>query len=157
MAPWQQIVKPFSLYFALNCIKTVCGAGLVGYGVALAVTVSDHDDDDDDGHQKHDDKTNKNLRRRIRKCVTVATTIGFGAFLSLPALTSQIFWETMIPVITATDIAYDISTENIKGIFPKIPKMKIEDAREILDGLMRRTSISERSTASIVGDARRES
>jgi hypothetical protein len=128
MAPWTQIAKPFSLYFALNCFKAVVGAGFVGYGVALAVLPADDDDDNGNANgssaaavkpTKESESSNRIRTELIFKYVRVAATIGFGLFLSLPSLTSQIFWETMIPGITATDIAYDLGTENVLGIFPK--------------------------------------
>jgi hypothetical protein len=150
MAPWTQIAKRFSLYFALNCVKYVVGAGFVGYGVALAMLPEGDDDDTSDNDninaarvtkesKSSDDRTNE----LIFKYVRVAATIGFGLFLSLPSLTSQIFWETMIPGITATDIAYDLGTENVLGIFPKWNLKKpnlsslVPSKEKIVGGLMR--------------------
>ena len=148
MPPWLQIAKPFSFHFALNCAKTVIGAGFVGYGVALALS-KDDDDDDKDNHNDNGNgqeatpaQDNKGATAKlVRKCVTVTTTIGFGLFLSLPSLMSQIVWETMIPAITATDIAYDLGTENVMGILPKwnIKKPKLSSLvlskEKIVDGV----------------------
>eukprot|EP00536_Pseudo-nitzschia_multiseries_P005014 jgi/Psemu1/64893/estExt_Genemark1.C_900052 len=133
MAPWSQIARPFSFYFAINCVKTVVGAGLVGYGFALAV-VEDGDDSDkpkdaeaettdnntdtENNCSDHNDQDDPSSLI-VRKYIKIAATIGFGLFLSLPSLMSQIVWETMIPGITATDIMYDISTENVRGIIPR--------------------------------------
>lgn len=39
--------------------------------------------------------------------------------MSLPSLASQIVWESVMPAITATDIAYDMGTESVLGIIPK--------------------------------------
>ncbi|VEU38686.1 unnamed protein product [Pseudo-nitzschia multistriata] len=139
MAPWSQIVGPFSFHFAVNCCKTMVGAGLVGYGVALAATPVDElsevgDEDEKETTHTPDDSgrmaqktevggsgSNGNYPSTIlvRKYVKIAVTIGFGLFLSLPSLMSQIVWETMIPGITATDIVYDVSTENVRGMIPK--------------------------------------
>jgi hypothetical protein len=123
MAPWTQIAKPFFLHFSSNLVKTVVGTGLIGYGVALALTpLSDDDENDKDKDKDKDngkgDSDNPDPKL-VRKCVTVTATIGLGLFFSLPSLVSQIVWETMIPGITATDIAYDLGTENVMGILPK--------------------------------------
>jgi len=118
MAPWAQIAKPFFLHFSSNLVKTVVGTGLIGYGVALALTPLDGDDENDKGNGTVDSSDNPNPKL-VRKCVTVTATIGLGLFFSLPSLVSQIVWETMIPGITATDIAYDLGTENVMGILPK--------------------------------------
>lgn len=149
MAPWTQIAKPFSLYFALNCVKAVVGAGFVGYGVALAVLPEGDDDDTSDNDNDNAAKPTKESKSSddrttelIFKYVRVAATIGFGMFLSLPSLTSQIVWETMIPGITATDIVYDLGTENVLGILPKWNLKKpnlsslVSSKQKIVSGLM---------------------
>lgn len=151
MVPWSQIARPFSFYFIVNCCKTVVGAGLVGYGFALAVIPDGDEDNGNDNenggsvgnkttndtitlndnpeaisivHKTENERTpngnnNEASTLLIRRYIKVASTIGFGLFLSLPSLTSQIIWESMIPGITATDIAYDLGTENVRGIIPK--------------------------------------
>jgi len=159
MAPWIQIAKPFSYHFAFNCIKTIIGAAFIGHGVALLTTttrtknrVEDNDDDNPDHDEEKSSRkkeeeggggttnnkkknrnrnTNNNRSKKYNSTVVAATTtIGFGLFLSLPSLMSQIVWETLIPVITATDLVYDISTENAgkmistataTKLFPKFP------------------------------------
>ena len=147
MAPWGQIAKPFCGHFALNCIKTIIGAGMVGYGVALAVLPAGKNNDLGDKNNSDvvpgSTKDTRNPHDQlIHKYITVATTIGFGLFLSLPSLTSQIVWETMIPGITATDIAYDLGTENVIRIFPKWSLKKpdlssLVPSKEKLGGLIR--------------------
>ena len=145
MAPWAQIAKPFSLYFAVNCVKTVLGAGFVGYGVALALMPLDDSDDELDIETGSAESSSKNDRttRLVRKCVTVTTTIGFGLFLSLPSLASQVVWETFIPSITATDIAYDMGIENVRGMMPKWNIKKptisslVSSKDQIVGGLMK--------------------
>ncbi len=126
MAPWAQIAKPFCLHFTVNLLKTVIGAGFVGYGVALALLpLEDVDKELNDAGGSDESKevakgdSEDETTRFIRKCVTVTTTIGFGLFLSLPSLTSQVVWESLIPGITATDIAYDVGAENVMGMIPK--------------------------------------
>lgn len=153
MVPWSQIAKPFSFYFVVNSCKTVVGAGLVGYGFALAAIPEGNEDNATDNDntggsvgnkantndtvtldgdseaiaivQKTEDdgipngNNNDASALLIRRYIKIASTIGFGLFLSLPSLTSQIIWESMIPGITATDIAYDLGTENVRGIIPK--------------------------------------
>lgn len=156
MAPWAQIAKPFSIHFAVNCIKTVAGSGLVGYGVAWAVLLRDFDDDGNDDDDDKSDGENKNKTKDgadtkrsglVRGCIGVATTIGLGLFLCLPSLASQVVWETMIPAITATDVAYDLGTENVRSVLPrwngiKIPTPKLsslvaESTKEAVGGLIR--------------------
>ena len=154
MAPWAQIAKPFSLYFALNIFKMVIGTGLVGYGVALALLpLEDENDASSNGDEAAaaaaaaDKKSSRNNEDRstrlVRKCVTVTTTIGFGLFLSLPSLASQVVWETLIPGITASDIAYDMGTENVKGMLPKWnltkPKLSslVPSKEQLVGGLMK--------------------
>jgi len=104
---------------------------------------NDNDNDDScDDNDKHDNNNNNNDNNTTNNndqkytsstIVTVTTTIGFGLFLALPSLMSQIVWETAIPVITATDLAYDISRENAGKVissasatklFPKFPKLQ---------------------------------
>ena len=142
MAPWSQIGKPFSFHFAFNCLKTIAGAALIGHGLALAAK-GRHEEDPTNNQDRTAPSKNRgnttdsqhnrgNSRTRSssssssaaaaaassasslsRRYVQIASTIGLGLYLGLPALISQIVWETMIPAITATDIAYDLSTENL--------------------------------------------
>ena len=132
MAPtllWSQIAKPFSIHFAFNCLKTIIGAELIGYGIALTKTIRANDDTEEDKSSKErkgtdDDKNNSNNNINIikKKYIQISITIGFGLFLALPSLISQIVWETMIPTITATDIAYDnaINITKLSKMFPKL-------------------------------------
>ena len=135
MAPWSQIGKPFSFHFAFNCLKTIAGAALIGHGLALAAKGRREEDPTNNqdrttpsknGGNTTDSQHNRgNSRTRSsssaaasasslsRRYVQIASTIGLGLYIGLPALISQIVWETMIPAITATDIAYDLSTENL--------------------------------------------
>eukprot|EP00531_Pseudo-nitzschia_arenysensis_P016269 CAMPEP_0116142952 /NCGR_PEP_ID=MMETSP0329-20121206/15185_1 /TAXON_ID=697910 /ORGANISM="Pseudo-nitzschia arenysensis, Strain B593" /LENGTH=158 /DNA_ID=CAMNT_0003638227 /DNA_START=88 /DNA_END=561 /DNA_ORIENTATION=- len=149
MAPWAQIAKPFCIHFTVNLFKTVIGAGLVGYGVALALLpLEDGDSDQNDASGRIESKavakadSEDETTRFIRKCVTVTTTIGFGLFLSLPSLASQTVWETLIPGITATDIAYDVGAENVIRMIPKwnIKKPKLSSLvpskEQLVGGLM---------------------
>ena len=130
MAPtllWSQIAKPFSIHFAFNCFKTITGAALIGYGIALTKTIRANDDTEEDKSTKErkgtdDDNSNNNINIIKKKYIQISITIGFGLFLALPSLISQIVWETMIPTITATDIAYDnvINITKLSKIFPKL-------------------------------------
>ena len=153
MAPWAHIAKPLFLHCTVNIFKMLIGAGFVGYGVALALLPLEEDDDDENGASSggeneavakgnsEDEKT-----RFIRKCVTVTATIGFGLFLSIPSLASQVVWETVIPGITATDVAYDIGTENVMGLIPKWnlrkPKLSLPSKEEIVGELMGKAGVS---------------
>lgn len=141
MAPWSQIAKPFSCYFVFNCLKTLCGAGFVGYGIALAVS----DDGDDSVVKGKEKKSDGDEMLLFRKYVKVATTVGFGLFLSLPSLFSQVIWESLIPGITATDIAYDVGAENVKAVLPKwdaiIKKPAIlSGTKDVVDGVRKEWS-----------------
>ena len=143
MAPWSQIGKPFSFHFAFNCLKTIAGAALIGHGLALAAKGRHEEDPTnnqdrtapsknrgnttDSQHNRGNSRTRSSSSSSSaaaaaaassasslsRRYVQIASTIGLGLYLGLPALISQIVWETMIPAITATDIAYDLSTENL--------------------------------------------
>lgn len=137
MAPWSQIGKPFSFHFAFNCLKTIAGAALIGHGLALAAKGRREEDPTNNNQERTapsknggnttDSQHNRGNRRTrssssaaaassaalSRRYVQIASTIGLGLYIGLPALISQIVWETMIPAITATDIAYDLSTENL--------------------------------------------
>jgi len=46
---------------------------------------------------------------------------------------SQIVWETMIPTITATDIAYDnvINITKISKIFPKLTNLNLKNLGQL--------------------------
>ncbi|OEU08101.1 hypothetical protein FRACYDRAFT_250323 [Fragilariopsis cylindrus CCMP1102] len=130
MAPtllWSQIAKPFSIHFAFNCLKTIIGAALIGYGIAFTKTISSNDDTEEDKSSKEnkgtdDNNSNNNINIIKKKYIQISITIGFGLFLALPSLISQIVWETMIPTITATDIAYDnvINITKLSKLFPKL-------------------------------------
>ena len=112
MAPWAQIARPLGIHAAANCVKTVLGAGMVGYGVALAASPAV----ESDGVRDEGDSPRARL---VRKCVAAAAAIGTGLFLSLPSLVSQVVWEVMLPGITAADIASDLATEEVTNILPK--------------------------------------
>lgn len=112
---------------------------MIGYGVALAVLPDDDNadevqeadnaDSESRGNDTENDGSSTIIRKNgtgsdpamalIHKYVKIAVTIGFGLFLSLPSLASQIVWESVMPAITATDIAYDMGTESVLGIIPK--------------------------------------
>lgn len=124
MVPWAQIAKPVSIHFAFNCFKTVLGAGFVGYGVALALLPPPSSDDKNDDNEKEELADPK--LEFTKRCVISATAIGFGLFLSLPSLISQTMWESMIPGITITDLAYDLGTENLMG---KLPKWNLQNPK----------------------------
>mmetsp|Transcript_14044 Transcript_14044/g.29010 ORF Transcript_14044/g.29010 Transcript_14044/m.29010 type:complete len:158 (-) Transcript_14044:217-690(-) len=153
MAPWAHIAKPLFLHCTVNIFKMLIGAGFVGYGVALALLPLEDDDDDENGASSGGEKeavakenSEDEKTRFIRKCVTVTATIGFGLFLSIPSLASQVVWETVIPGITATDVAYDIGTENVMGLIPKWnlrkPKLSLPSKEEIVGELMGKAGVS---------------
>ena len=62
---------------------------------------------------------------------------------------SQIVWETMIPTITATDIAYDYInvTTKISKIFPKLPQFP-KIINNLSGGGIRGGGVGESSTSS---------
>mmetsp|Transcript_26915 Transcript_26915/g.30600 ORF Transcript_26915/g.30600 Transcript_26915/m.30600 type:complete len:127 (-) Transcript_26915:183-563(-) len=102
MAPWMQIAKPLSYHSAVNCLKTIIGSAFIGHGVTVLLSTTT--------------RTTTSMNNSSTVIVAGTTTIGFGLFLALPSLMSQIVLETFLPVITATDLAYKISRENAEKV-----------------------------------------
>jgi len=106
MAPWMQIAKPLSYHSAVNCLKTIIGSAFIGHGVTVLLATT----------TTTTRTTTSSMNNSSTVIVAGTTTIGFGLFLALPSLMSQMVLETLLPVITATDLAYKISRENAEKV-----------------------------------------
>ena len=143
VVPWGKIAKPFAGHFIINFVKTIIGAGLIGYGITILKNIpkieddkdtkkrrrgqnnpqqlndGDNDDKDDDDNPTDDndnvdDETNNKLML-LHPYISSSIIISCGIFLALPGICSQIVWESLLPGLTASDLAQDLATDSVYG------------------------------------------
>jgi hypothetical protein len=153
MVPWIKLGKVFAGHFFVNWVKTLLGAAMVGYGMSILHnnprrTVcngpgqEEDDHDDDDGDHKDSPKTSPSFglssRNHTERYVSGSILIGFGLFLSLPSLLSQVVWETAIPGLSAasivgTDVTSDMFTLGVTDYFKSL-KSTVSDWKPSIGG-----------------------
>ena len=149
MAFTRELVQHLSGYVVVNCIKTICGAGLVGFGMVrchrrLRHEPPDQDDDNVDDDDKDKNKVWDDRHRSLERDVVVnSMIIGLGLFLSIPSVGSQWFLEAVAPIITASDVVSDVATNNL---FKYVRSWK--PSSELWDEVRQSVGVTDKSSTS---------
>lgn len=136
MVPWVKLGRAFAAYFFANWVKTLLGAAMVGLGMSML-----HDPKQDEGDHEDDPKSLSSRFSRMdhtERYVSGSVLIGFGLFMSLPSLLSQVVWETAIPGVSAAsvlgnEVTGDLFTLGVTDYFKSL-KSTVRDWKPIGGG-----------------------